>query len=245
MKILNAGTKYISRFLLEYAEKEYLLIDTGYKWEYAAFLKKLAELGVKKEEIKYVAITHAHADHVGFLKEMMADVDIKVIYHPDQGPRLRAGKNDCNVFISNFPVLLSSKIVTMSPFIEKSQCYPSLDTSTFISYEDNPLADYGIEFIPLRGHTAADLCIKVGSDFFCGDVFGNAIFSTHRFPTWIEDKFALIRSWEQVLEIKDIATIYPGHGKPFSSKVLPKDLEYWKDKGVFTFQKKRRNQLDF
>ena len=44
MKILNAGSKYINRFLLEYAEKEYLLIDTGYKWEYADFLKKLAYL---------------------------------------------------------------------------------------------------------------------------------------------------------------------------------------------------------
>lgn len=245
MKILNVGSQFINRFLLELPDGKYCLIDTGYKWEYAAFCKKLAEIGVDKQQIEYLVITHAHADHVGFLKEMLAECHPTVIFHPDQAPRLQAGKNDCNVYISNFPVLLSSKIVTLSPFVDKSQCYPSLDTSSFVPYTENPLAPFGIELIPLVGHTAADLCVKVGSDFFCGDVFGNAFFSTHHFPTWIEDKFSLIASWEQFLELKDVITVYPGHGKPFAAKVIEKDLAYWRDRGVFPLQKKKKNQLNF
>ena len=245
MKIHNVGSKFINRFLLELSEDAYLLIDTGYKWEYADFREKMQKEGLDIQKIKYIVITHAHADHVGFLKEMLEDVHATIIYHPDQAPRLNAGKNDCNVYISNFPVLISSKIVTLSPFVDKSQCYPALDVSGYVSYEENPLAEYGVEFVPLVGHTAADLCVKVGSDFFCGDVFGNAFFSTHHFPTWIEDKFALIRSWEKVIEMRDIVTIYPGHGKPFPAKKLEKDLEYWKEKGVFPLQKKKKNQLNF
>ena len=245
MRIINAGSKYINRFLLELPDGNYCLIDTGYKWEYADFKKKLTELGIPLGNVKYVVITHAHADHVGFLKEMLEEIQPTVVYHPDQAPRLRAGKNDCNVYISNYPVWLSSKLVTISYFVDKSQCYPALDTSTFVPYTENPLAEYGIELIPLVGHTAADLCVKADGDFFCGDVFGNAFFSTHRFPTWIEDKFALIRSWEQVVDRKDIVTVYPGHGKPFPAKILPKDLEYWRDKGVLPLQKKKKNQLSF
>ncbi|MBR1747443.1 MAG: MBL fold metallo-hydrolase [Clostridia bacterium] len=245
MKINNVGSKLVNRYLLELPDGGYCLIDTGYKWEYEAFSSAMQKIGAEISKIRFVVLTHAHADHAGFLKELLSVVPATVIYHPDQAPRLHAGKNDCNVYVSTFPILLTSKVATVSEFVDKTQCYPSLDTTNFVPYTENPLADYGVEFFPLVGHTAADLCLKVGSDFFCGDVFNNAFYASHRFPTWIEDKFALIRSWEQVVSIKDIVTVYPGHGKPFPASKIAKDLAYWKDKGVFPLQKKKKNQLSF
>jgi len=44
----------------------YLLIDTDYPKYYARFEKKLANLGVKTSDIKYLLLTHHHDDHAGF-----------------------------------------------------------------------------------------------------------------------------------------------------------------------------------
>ena len=240
MKIINCGTYTINRFMLALPEG-YVLIDTGYKWEYPAFCKALEKNGIKKEEIKYVIITHAHADHAGFLKEMLEEISPVVIYNPLQKPRLEAGKNNCEVFVPGLMIQITSKI--SAAMVDKMQCYPSLNTENFVSYEENPLAEFGIEFIPLNGHTEGDLAVKVGSDLFCGDVCMSSLKSTHHFPLWLEDKFALLRSWETILEQKEVATIYPGHGKPFDIKLLVKDLEYWRDKGVMPLNSRNKNQL--
>ena len=240
MKILNMGTYTINRFMLALPEG-YCLIDTGYKWEYPKFRKALEKNGIKLDEIKYVVITHAHADHAGFLKEMLEDISPVVIYNPLQKPRLEAGKNNCDVYVPDVVIQITSKI--SAAMVDKMQCYPSLDTENFVSYMDNPLADFGIEFLPLSGHTEGDLAVKVGSDLFCGDVCMSSLSSTHHFPLWLEDKYALLRSWETILEQKDIATIYPGHGKPFDIKLIAKDIEYWRNKGVMPLNARNKNQL--
>lgn len=217
------------------------LLDTGYKWEYAEFLSLLKAKSLKKEDIKYVIVTHAHADHVGFLKKLIADVKPTVIYHPGQKKRLEAGKNDLNTYVSTFIALISSKITTA--FVDKYQCFPAVKCDDFVPYYENPLASYGVEFLPLSGHTDADLAVKYGGNLFCGDIFMNCFPASHRFPLWVLNKFRLVTSWEEILTHKEIATVYPSHGKPFDLVSINKDVEYWKTKGVFKLFNSKKNQL--
>lgn len=240
MQVLNAGSRYFNRYLLVLSDG-YCLIDTGYKWEYPKFCEKLQKLGVRKEEIKYVVLTHAHSDHVGFLKEMLADISPKVIFHPAQKARLEAGKNNIDVYVSNFPSLIGTW--GSLTFVDKTQCFPAIKTESFIPYEQNPLTEYGIEFIPLAGHTDADLAIKVGSMLFCGDICMNAFPASAHFPLWLENKYVLLENWEKILSLPDVATVYPSHGKPFDVKELRKDIEVWRTKGVFKLFKKKKNQI--
>ncbi len=232
----SSKSHYFNRYLLD-LPCGLCLIDTGYKWEYADFLAQLSKLGLKKENITYVIVTHAHADHVGFLKELLADVTPNVIFHPGQRARLEAGKNDLNTYISTFTALISSKITAV--LVDKYQCFPAVKCDKFIPYTENPLAPFGVELIPLLGHTDADLAVKYGSNLFCGDVFMNGFPSSHKFPLWVLNKFQLVTSWEKVMQNKEIATVYPAHGKPFDLVEIKKDIEYWRPRGVFKLFKKK------
>lgn len=216
----------------------YCLIDTGYKWEYSAFLSRLASHGIRKEKIKYVVVTHAHAGHAGFLKQLISDVHPVVIYHPDQKKRLEAGKNDLDTYVSTFIALIFSKATTA--FVDKYHCFPAVKCDDFVPYFDNPLSQYGVELLPLSGHTDADLAVKYGSNLFCGDIFSNAPASSRHFPFWVLNKFRLVTSWEHILADKEIATIYPSHGKPFDISLVKKDVEYWRAKGVFKLFKSKQ-----
>lgn len=237
MNFVNASkTSSQNRYLLD-LPCGYCLIDTGYKWAYADFLANLAKCGLRKDQIKFVIITHAHADHAGFLKELIEDVRPTVIYNPDQRKRLEAGKNDLDTYVSTFSALIVSKMMTA--FVDKYHCFPAVKCDNFVPYYDNPLASYGVELIPLSGHTDADLAVKYGSNLFCGDIFMNGYFSSHRFPFWVLNKFRLVTAWETILTYKDIATVYPAHGKPFDVSLVKKDIEYWRNRGVFKLFKKK------
>lgn len=240
MRVLNAGSKFFNRYLIVLPDG-YCLIDTGYKWEYKSFCDSLKKLGVRKEEIKYVVLTHAHADHAGFLRELLKDVRPTVVFHPGQTVRLEAGKNNLDVYVSSFVTLIGSWYT--AAFVDKYQCFPSVKTDSFVPYTENPLAAYGVELIPLSGHTDSDLAVKAGSNLFCGDICANVFPSSKRFPMWLENKYALLKSWEAILSDHEIATVYPAHGKPFDVKELVKDMEYWRGKGVFKLFKKKKNQL--
>ena len=74
-------------------EGGYVLIDTGYADGFEGFTKKLEETGVTPKEIKYVFLTHAHDDHAGFLNDVLAITDAKVILHPKAIERLLKGQN--------------------------------------------------------------------------------------------------------------------------------------------------------
>lgn len=206
---------------------------------YSDFCAEIKKLGVRLEDIKYVVITHAHADHVGFLKELIKDVSPTVIYDPRQKNRLEAGKNNMDVYISSFVGLIGSKYTTA--FVDKYQCFPAVNTDSFVSYETDPLSKYGISFIPLGGHTNGDLAVKAGSDLFCGDICMNVYPSVKHCPVWLENKFNLLKSWDTILSNREIATVYPSHGKFFDVKELVKDREYWRDKGVFKLFKTKKN----
>ncbi len=237
MEILNAGDKVINRYLLPVGE-DYCLIDTGYKWSYESFVTSMKKMGVSLEKIKYLVLTHIHADHAGFAKELLKNYpEIKLIYNEKGKPRLEAGKNDMNVYISSLTNLFLSYASVI--FVDKTQCFPAVFTDNVLDYKTQPLSEYGIEFIELSGHTSADLAVKYQDMLFCGDICMNGIPSTKHFPLWLENKFEVIKSWEKIIDMKDIKTLYPAHGKPFDKTELSKYIEYWRVKGVFKLFKKK------
>lgn len=236
MKIINAGNKIVNNYLLPIGE-DYLLIDTGGKKSFPKFLENLKIENIPLEKIKYVFITHVHADHTGFLRELLEKTDAMLIYNDKGKPRMEAGKNNLHVYVSSLTNLFTSYISIA--FVDKTQCFPSVRTDKYINWSEQPLKDYGIELIELGGHTVSDVGLKIGSDFFCGDVCMNGIGSVRYYPCWCENKFALMKSWEKIIANKEIVTIYPGHGKPFNKEELVKALPYWKERGVIALFRKK------
>lgn len=79
MEIRNLGNRVVNNYLIS-CDEGYILIDTGYENGFRRFQRKLAENGIRPEDIRYVFLTHAHDDHAGFLNDVLAITDAKVIF---------------------------------------------------------------------------------------------------------------------------------------------------------------------
>lgn len=122
MEIKNVGNKYFNNYLLP-IDDSYCLIDTGYKWSYKKFVQGLHKQGIALDDIKYLVLTHIHADHAGFAKELLSNnPNIQLIYNEKGKLRLEAGKNDMNVYVSSLTNLFTSYISVL--FVETTQCFP-------------------------------------------------------------------------------------------------------------------------
>ena len=228
--IINLKSKYINRYLIPINNDDYCLIDTGYKGELNKFLADLKLHGIAMEQIKYLIITHMHADHVGFARDLLRLTGAELIYDVNDKLRLEAGKNNMKTYVPGLFSLISSKISTM--FVERTQTFPAVFYDNYADAKTQPLSDYGIEFIFLSGHTECDLCVKFEDKLFCGDICMNGILATKHAPLWISNKFNMLDSWRTIRRSDDIKIIYPSHGKPFAASELDKCIDYWKNKGV-------------
>ncbi len=227
-KIINLGGRFVNTYLVALREG-YLLVDTGYKQSEKKFWESLKKNGVSQKEIKYVFLTHHHADHTGFLASVLAKTGATLISAKENEKRLLAGKNDTDTYVSNFTSLVSSKVSTA--FVDMTQCFASV-TEEAVDPMTKPLAPYGIEFAKLKGHTDCDVVMVVQDCLFCGDLFMNCIGTTHLAPFWVKNKFDLVESWKTLLSVRGVNTVYVGHGKPFPFEKISSAIDYWKDKGV-------------
>ncbi len=207
------------------------LVDTGYPQQEKKFWKRLEERKIDPKDIKYVFLTHHHADHAGFLASVLEKTGARLISSERNSLRLAAGKNDLQTYISSFPMLILSKISVA--FVDLTQCFPPV-TAPSIDPTTQPLKEYGIFFKVLKGHTECDVVMQAGDKLFCGDLFMNGAGALKYAPMWIKNKFEMVKSWEKVTKMTNVKTVFPGHGKPFDVSRIPKAIEYWKDKGVLT-----------
>ena len=219
-KVINLGTSYLNTYLVE-IEGGWLLVDTGYPFGYKQFIKKAARKGVALSSIRYVVLTHVHADHAGFLKRILADTGATLICLPSERERLLSGVNEKDVYLSRKGLFLINRISASLP---RFQTFEPVDITGAIDARSQPLAREGITFFVLHGHTDNDLCFRLGDKLFVGDVCMNGAGATGYSPLWIEDNAALVESWRAILRT-DAAELYVGHGKPFPKSELAKFVD--------------------
>ena len=215
--VLNLGTAYVNAYLVE-IEGGWVLVDTGYPFDYGHFIRSAKRLGVALSSIRYVVLTHVHADHAGFLDRILADTGATLICLPAERDRLLSGVNVKDVYISRRILLPINRLSAAS---RRFQTFEPVDASGAIDPETQPLASEGITFCTLHGHTDNDLCLRVEDKIFVGDVCMNGIGSTGHSPLWIEDNERLVESWRRIVA-SDAVYLYPGHGKPFPKSDLAK-----------------------
>ncbi len=219
-KILNLGTFYMNAYLVEIKEG-WLLVDTGYPFDYKHFLRKARRMKIDLASIRYVVLTHVHADHAGFLKKILSDTGAKLICLPAEKERLASGVNVKEVYISKGSMLLINRLSASLPAFQN---FDPLEIGGTLDPETQPLAEEGITFFVLHGHTDNDLCFRLEDKIFVGDVCMNGAGATGYSPLWIEDNVALVESWKELVA-SDADMLYPAHGKPFPKSNLVKYIE--------------------
>lgn len=214
--IINLGTSYINDYVLPCGDG-YCLIDTGYPFAYKQFLKTAKKKNFPLEKIKYIVVTHVHADHVGFLQALLEKTGATLVCVTADKKRFLSGWNVEETYISRFDLWLTSKLSVACRKI--TQKFPPVTYDKVIDASEQPLSPYGMELTILSGHTSNDLCLRYEDKIFCGDICMNGAGASNHSPMWIEDNEKLVQSWEKLLET-DATTLYPAHGKPFPLKNL-------------------------
>ena len=225
MEIFNLGNRIVNNYLIS-TEVGNILIDTGYEGSFSRFSNKLNKLKINPKEIRYVFLTHAHDDHAGFLNEVLAVTDAKVILHPKAIDRLKCGQNSFEGGSSSRLALLFCKILALCgkgehkfPAI-REEFLPRLITTDSEEFHTLQLP---FKVLETPGHTADHISLLIEDKLFCGDAAMNNFPSIKRVTIWIENLQQFKQSWQTILAAAP-KTIYPAHGNPFPTSDLKKYL---------------------
>lgn len=225
MEIRNLGNRVVNNYLIS-CDEGYILIDTGYENGFRRFQRKLAENGIRPEDIRYVFLTHAHDDHAGFLNDVLAITDAKVILHPLAVGGLKKGQNSFKGGCSGRLAWLFCRILALAGHGDHR--YPAIRDeylNRLVSIDSDEFRTlcfpYGVMKTP--GHTADHISLLAGDVLFCGDAAMNGFPGRRRTIIWIEDLKEYRKSWITILRAGP-ARLYPGHGKPFRTDDLKKYL---------------------
>jgi len=168
------------------SDKQGIIIDPG--GEANKILKKVSDLGL---DIKLIALTHGHVDHVGALKDVKEATNAEVVIHADDVKALR-----------NWALAIAFGLFSPVP--------PSPDRLL----NDGDSLDIGalhFEVLHTPGHTKGGICLLGEGVVFSGDtLFNHGIGRTDLPGGNYQQLMNSIRT--RLMVLPDDTTVYPGHG---------------------------------
>ncbi|HVN80324.1 MAG TPA: MBL fold metallo-hydrolase [Terriglobia bacterium] len=236
--------KVTNLYLLRAGEK-YLLVDTGYEYEWELFCQRLAEASVRLDEIGWVLITHHHDDHSGLLNKIVAaNPGVKVILSGLGKGYLATGEHfhtpEAGYVNKRIGLLLSLK----GRFDKKwTHAFPAykIRENDFLIRGDTSFEELGIplagRILETPGHSPDHLSVVFDDgDCLAGDAAAN-------FLQWAGAKYCVISvdnldqyytSWKKLIS-SGAKRIFPSHGKLFTVDALKQNLGKHKKEGMVLF----------
>jgi glyoxylase-like metal-dependent hydrolase (beta-lactamase superfamily II) len=142
--------------------------------------------------IKYIILTHGHADHIGGVKGLKNKLGVPVMIHEKDRELLVDGDKN-----------LSSVMAMATVEIEPD-----------VLLKDGDKIEFGgltAEVIHTPGHTPGGICLKIGDNLFTGDtLFAGSIGRTDFLGGSYEEIIKSIK--EKLIIYPDNTQVYPGHG---------------------------------
>jgi glyoxylase-like metal-dependent hydrolase (beta-lactamase superfamily II) len=191
-----------------------VLVDTGAPGSSTRLLSAIREIGREPAEVRCVAITHHHIDHIGSLASVVHETGAEVFAHAKEAPILegtmppppKVGRS------------LSSRIrIALSARLNAEQAAP---VNVDHALEDGAeLAGTGVRAIYTPGHTAGHLAYvhTASGTLFAGDAAANLLGRlTKPIANHDEDYEAMIASIRKLADV-DFDTACFGHGRSIKS----------------------------
>lgn len=200
VNVSNQG-HYTNTYIIN-DEKQALIIDPAYDYE-----KIINYIKENSLDVKYIVITHAHADHIGATEQVQKYTNAKVIIHKlDKQSLLFEAENYSDMFN-----------------IKKQ----NIDLKDLIIVEDGykfNLGNMSFEIIHTPGHTAGSICLyednsKVlfSGDTIFSDAYGRCDLYKGNFNDMLNSLRKLFNRFSDIM-------IYPGHGEISNIDIAKKKI---------------------
>lgn len=170
--------------------KEAMVIDPGAEPE-----KIIEMLDILEANLKYIFLTHCHADHIGAIN------DVKQV----KGGKILVSREDSQGLYDE-SISLTYYAETPNPELEADS---RVDDGDLIH-----LGDLEFRVIATPGHTKGGLCLYCPAEemIFTGDTIFSSTWGRTDLPTGsLEDIMNSITN--KILVLPDNTIMYPGHGK--------------------------------
>lgn len=214
----------------------YMLIDTGYDYDYKLLETEMKRNSISYSDISYIFLSHHHDDHSGLVNYIIdRNPAIRVIMNRLCAELIKTGANDKTRgggYVSRRVYYLSKINKLLHP--EWNLTFPPYRVRdidiVFVGDDENLLRHLGVcgKIIHTPGHTidSASILMDDGS-LFAADAAANFLnfAGTKYSPVFITDATEYYLSWEKMIAA-GAKVIYPAHGKPFSVEKLKENI--WK-----------------
>ena len=184
------NTGHITNSYILYNNNDIAIIDPADKFEF--FKEKIEKENLN---LKYVFLTHAHADHILAIYKILEEYDVKVIANKNEKDMLDKKIDNCASVFG-----LEQKAFKLESFI-------LLDDGEYIDFDG-----IKIKCINTPGHTKGSCCylIEKNNILFTGDtIFENSFGRTDLASGSSRD---IINSIVKLFKNYNECVIYPGHG---------------------------------
>ena len=206
-------------------DKDWIMIDAGQWNKKKQFLKKLADFGIKPEQIKLVILTHGHWDHIGSAKDIKEITGAKIAMHENEKEWLEKSMIILPPGVTLWGKIFSNIMSLFKPLIK----IPSTKVDIVLDNKSVFLNEYGIagfiEYTPGHSLGSVSVMLKTG-EAFVGDLLMNKLplRMSPGLPIFAEDLSKVKQSLVLLLE-KGVKKIYPAHGKSFNADIIHKELK--------------------
>lgn len=166
--------------------KELFIVDPGDESDRIIDL-----INKKKLKLKYILITHPHADHVGALdKVAQAFPQAEVIVSRGDMEYTKSHDDKSQIFATIFPGFASK----YRPVVDGDQL---------------PFNGGSIEVVETAGHTQGSVCYLIENSLFSGDTLFYHSRGITEFPGGNDAKMQ--ESLSRLAKLEENITVYPGH----------------------------------
>ena len=190
VKIENKNLITNCYIIMDENTKETIVIDPGAECD-----KIIEMLDILDSKVKYILLTHCHADHIGAISELK----------DKKGGKILISRQDS--------IGLYKEEINLSYYVEIS--IPELEADSRLDDEDIiHIGNLEFKVILTPGHTKGGICLynKEHSLMFTGDTIFAGIWGRTDLPTGsLEEIMDSIVN--KILKYPDDTILYPGHGR--------------------------------
>jgi len=214
----------INCFLIK-GEKKHILVDTGIPKSEKKIIRQLDAIGITKENIGLIIITHGHIDHFGSAKELKELFNAPILIHDLDKTALQTGKSMLETLKPNHKIW----DIILKPILVNNTASPCLPDIVLNGNEEYDLSTYGIngKIIHTPGHTPGSLSVVLedGNAIIMdlassGIVLGGIAFNSRmKHPPFHDNLEQVKNSINHILSL-NTHQFYLGHGNPVSRKLL-------------------------